>query len=114
MLGHGFGVLVDDRDARGADPVSYGTLRSDDLHTLGRLIVAAPELTSYLAQFMQPGLKLAVSTPSGRVLARADALARLMGLGTEAPILARLFRRFVDRPGTRAVLDSSAPNYERY
>src|SRR5205807_1140539 len=69
MLGNGFGVLVDDRDARGAEPVSYGTLRSDDLHTLGRLIVAAPELTAYLAQFMQPGLKLAVTTPSGRVLA---------------------------------------------
>jgi len=113
MLGHGFGVLVDDRDARGADPVSYGTLRSDDLHTLGRLIVAAPELTSYLAQFMQPGLKLAVSTPSGRVLARADALARLTGLGAETPILARLYRRFVDRPGTRALLESSAPIYDR-
>src|SRR5207253_1508358 len=68
MLGNGFGVLVDDRDGRGADPVSYGTLRSDDLHTLGRLIVAAPELTSYLAQFMQPGLKLAASTPSGLAL----------------------------------------------
>ena len=113
MLGNGFGVLVDDRDARGADPVSYGTLRSDDLHTLGRLIVAAPELTSYLAQFMQPGLKLAVSTPSGRVLARADALAQLTGLGAETPILARLYRRFVDRPGTRALLESSAPIYDR-
>ena len=31
-----FGVLVDERDARGAVPVSYGTLRTDDLHTLGR------------------------------------------------------------------------------
>ena len=35
MLGSGFGVLVDDRDQRGAAPVSYGTLRPDDLHTLG-------------------------------------------------------------------------------
>src|SRR5437764_205192 len=113
MLGNGFGVLVDDRDARGADPVSYGTLRSDDLHTLGRLIVAAPELTAYLAQFMQPGLKLAVTTPSGRVLARADALAQMRGLGSETPILARLYRRFVDRPGTRQLLESSAPVYDR-
>src|SRR5438045_4343035 len=113
MLGNGFGVLVDDRDARGVDPVSYGTLGSDDLHTLGRLIVAAPELTSYLAQFMQPGLKLAVTTPSGRVLARADALAQLTGLGAEAPILPRLYRRFVDRPGARALLESSAPIYDR-
>ena len=113
MLGNGFGVLVDDRDARGAEPVSYGTLRSDDLHTLGRLIVAAPELTAYLAQFMQPGLKLAVTTPSGRVLARADALAQMRGLGSETPILARLYRRFVDRPGTRQLLESSAPVYDR-
>src|ERR1700730_9039847 len=113
MASNGFGVLVDDRDARGADPVSYGTLRSDDLHTLGRLIVAAPELTSYLAQFMQPGLKLAVTTPTGRVLARADALAQVTGLGAETPILARLYRRFVDRPGTRKLLESSAPIYDR-
>jgi two-component system, OmpR family, sensor histidine kinase ChvG len=113
MSSNGFGVLVDDRDARGADPVSYGTLRTDDLHTLGRLIVAAPELTSYLAQFMQPGLKLAVTTPSGRVLARADALAQVTGLGSETPILARLYRRFVDRPGTRQLLESSAPIYDR-
>ncbi len=110
MLGNGFGVLVDDRDARGAEPVSYGTLRSDDLHTLGRLIMAAPELTSYLAQL---GLKLAVTTPSGRVLARADALAQVTGLGSETPILARLYRRFVDQPGTRQLLESSAPIYDR-
>src|SRR6267143_1498006 len=113
MLSNGFGVLVDDRDARGADPVSYGTLRSDDLHTLGRLIVAAPELPPYRAQLMQPGLKLAVSDPTGRVLARADALAQLTGLGSETPVLARLYRRFVDRPGTRALLESSAPIYDR-
>ena len=113
MLGNGFGVLVDDRDARGADPVSYGTLGSDDLHTLGRLIVAAPELASYLTQFMQPGLKLAVTTPSGRVLARADALAQVSGLGSDPPILARLYRRFVDRPGAQPLLESPAPIYDR-
>src|SRR6516165_11605788 len=45
MLGERFGVLIDDRDSRGAAPISYGTLRSDDLHTRGRLIVAAPELS---------------------------------------------------------------------
>jgi hypothetical protein len=113
MVGDGFGVLVDDRDVRGAAPVSYGTLRSDDLKTLGRVLVAAPELTGYLAQFMQPGLKLAVSTPSGRVLARADALSQSVRLGTEASILARLYRRFVDRPGERGVIESLAPIYDR-
>src|SRR5215831_566203 len=113
MLGDGFGVLVDDRDRRGAVPVSYGSLRSDDLHTLGRLIVASPELTAYLAQFIQPGLKLAVATPSGRVLARADALTQAAALGAETPLLARLYRRFVDRPGAHPLLESSAPIYDR-
>jgi two-component system, OmpR family, sensor histidine kinase ChvG len=113
MLGSGFGVLVDDRDARGAAPVSYGTLRSDDLHTLGRLIVASPELSTYLAQFMQPGMRLAVTTPTGRVLARADALAQSPALSPETPILARLYRRFVDRPGERQLIASDAPIYDR-
>lgn len=113
MLGNGFGVLVDDRDARGATPVSYGSLRSDDLHTLGRLIFASPELSSYLAQFIQPGLKLTVRAPSGRVLARADALGQVSGLGGATPILARLYRRFVDRPGVHQPLESSAPIYDR-
>ena len=58
MMGSRFGVLVDDRDERGALPSSYGTLRGDDLHTRGRLIVASPDLTSYLEQFIQPGLRL--------------------------------------------------------
>jgi two-component system, OmpR family, sensor histidine kinase ChvG len=113
MLGERFGVLIDDRDRRGAVPVSYGTLRSDDLHTLGRLIVAAPELGSYLSQFLQPGLKVAVSTPQGRVLAHADALARASDLGSGAPLLARLYRRFVDRPGERQLLSADAAIYDR-
>src|SRR5215470_7341534 len=83
MVGRAFGVLVDDRDVRGGTPVSYGTLRSDDLHTMGRLILAAPELSAYLTQFVQPGLKLSVQTPSGRLLARADALAKPTGLGSD-------------------------------
>src|SRR5205085_7574975 len=82
-------------------------------HTLGRWSVAAAELASYLTQFMQPGLKLAVTTPSGRVLARADALAQVSGLGSDPPILARLYRRFVDRPGAQPLLESPAPIYDR-
>jgi two-component system sensor histidine kinase ChvG len=114
MLGERFGVLVDDRDTRGATPVSYGSLRSDDLHTLGRLVVAAPELGSYLGQFMQPGLKIAVAAPDGQVLARADALgqARSLGSGTP-PLLARLYRRFVDRPGEPRYIETQAPIYDR-
>ncbi|MDB6043309.1 MAG: hypothetical protein JWM63_1860 [Gammaproteobacteria bacterium] len=113
MIGPRFGVLIDDRDERGATPVSYGTLRSDDLHTVGRLIVAAPELTGYLAQFMQPGLRLSVATPSGRSLAQADALAQVTELGPERGVLARFYRRFVDRPGERKLIESAAPIYDR-
>jgi len=113
MLGARFGVLVDDRDARGAAPVSYGTLRSEDLRTLGRLIVAAPELTSYLTQFMQPGLRLAVATPDRRVLARVDALAQGRSLSTGAPLLPRLYRRFIDRPGEPGAIEARAPIYDR-
>jgi signal transduction histidine kinase len=113
MLGERFGVLVDDRDARGATPVSYGTLRSDDLHTLGRLIVAAPELSSYLAQFLQPGLKLAVTACDGRVLGRVDALAQARPLSVGAPLLARLYRRFIDRPGEPRMIEARAEIYDR-
>ena len=113
MLGERFGVLVDDRDARGAAPISYGTLRSDDLHTLGRLIVAAPELSSYLAQFMQPGLKLALSAPDGHALAHVDALAQGRTLSSGAPLLARLYRRFIDRPGAPSLIEAQAPIYDR-
>jgi signal transduction histidine kinase len=113
MVGRAFGVLVDDRDVRGGTAVSYGTLRSDDLHTMGRLILAAPELSAYLAQFVQPGLKLSVATPSGRLLARADALAQPSGLGGTSPLLARLYRRFLDRPQERQPLEASSRIYDR-
>jgi two-component system, OmpR family, sensor histidine kinase ChvG len=113
MIGPRFGVLIDERNERGATPVSYGTLFSDDLHTVGRLIVSAPELTGYLAQFMQPGLRLAVSTASGRLLAQADALAQVTELGPQRGVMARFYRRFVDRPSDRTLIVSSAPIYDR-
>jgi two-component system, OmpR family, sensor histidine kinase ChvG len=112
MLGEHFGVLIDDRNQRGADPVSYGTLRSDDLHTVGRLVVASPELTMYLRQFNQPGVRIAVLAPEGRLLAQADALAVPSALGPERGILAQFYRRFVDRPGTRRIIDSKADIYD--
>ncbi|HET7755647.1 MAG TPA: ATP-binding protein [Steroidobacteraceae bacterium] len=113
MLGAGFGVLVDDRDRRGADPLSYGSLRAEDLHTLGRLIVASPDLETYLAQFAQPGLRLTVLGPSGRVLARVDALGRVETLAPPPPLLARLYRRFVDRPGAHALIETRSSIYDR-
>jgi two-component system, OmpR family, sensor histidine kinase ChvG len=111
MLGERFGVLIDDRAVRGGPPVSYGTLRSEDLHTLGRLIVAAPKLSTYLGQFMQPGMKLAIRAPDGQVLAHVDALAQARTLSTGAPLLARLYRRFIDRPGAPSLIEAHAPIY---
>ena len=113
MIGERFGVLIDDRDARGALPTSYGMLSTEDLHTQGRLIAASPNLTAYLVQFLQPGLRLAVATPAGRPLAQADALARVAELGPEPGLLARLYRRLVDDPRVRRTIDTSAPIYDR-
>ena len=112
MVGNGFGVLVDDRDRRGADPLSYGTLRSSDLHTLGRLVVASPSLTPYLAQFMQPGMRLSVSTPGGAVLAQSDELAVPGALAPQPGILTQVYRRFVDRRGEARFIASTAPIYD--
>jgi signal transduction histidine kinase len=63
---------------------------------------------------MQPGLKIAVAAPDGQVLARADALAQARSLGSGTPpLLARLYRRFVDRPGEPRYLEAQAPIYDR-
>ncbi len=112
MVGSGFGVLLDDRDRRGATPLSYGMLRSTDLHTLGRLIVASPSLTPYLAQFMQPGMRLSVTTPAGFVLAQSDELAVPGVLAPEPSILTQIYRRFVDRQGEPPFITSAAPVYD--
>jgi two-component system, OmpR family, sensor histidine kinase ChvG len=112
MVGRQFGVLLDDRDRRGADPLSYGTLRSDDLHTLGQLIVASPSLTPYLAQFMQPGMRLSVTTPGGSVLAQSDELGVPGVLAPEPGILTQVYRRFVDRRGEPQFIASAAPIYD--
>ena len=112
MVGRQFGVLLDDRDQRGADPLSYGTLRSNDLHTLGQLTVASPSLTPYLAQFMQPGMRLSVTAPGGSVLAESDELAVPGMLAPEPGILTQVYRRFVDRRGEPQFIASAAPIYD--
>ncbi|HUA22653.1 MAG TPA: ATP-binding protein [Steroidobacteraceae bacterium] len=112
MVGSQFGVLLDDRDRRGAAPMSYGTLRASDLHTMGELIVAAPSLSPYLAQFMQPGMRLSVTTPGGAVLAQADELAVPGVLAPEPGILTQVYRRFVDRRGEPRFIASAAPIYD--
>ena len=112
MVGREFGVLLDDRDQRGATPLSYGTLRSNDLHTAGRLIVASPSLTPYLVQFMQPGMRLSVTAPGGALLAQSDELAVPGALAPEAGILTQLYRRFVDRRGEPQFIASANPIYD--
>ena len=113
LLGSRFGVLIDDRDERGALPSSYGTLRGDDLHTQGRLIAASPELARYLEQFLLPGLRLAVSTPDGAQLAMADALALPAQYGDDRSFLMLVYRRLLDRPGERLMLEAPARIYDR-
>src|ERR1700761_1444774 len=113
MLGDRFGVLIDDRSQRGGDPVSYGTLHSDDLRPIGLLVAASPDLTLYLKQFLQPGQKLVVEGSEGRPLAQVDALKEFTTLSVERGILAQLYRRFVDGPSTRGILHSEASIYDR-
>ena len=105
-----FGVLIDNRDYRGAMPVSYGTLRTSDLRTRGRLILASPDLPAYLARFVRPGLRLVVSTPGGASLAEADELTVPQVPAPEPGILARLYHRLVGPHGVR-VIEATAPIY---
>ena len=103
MIGKGFGVLIDDRDTRGAPPVSYGTLRTDDLHTIGHLILASPELNGYLAPVPAAGAAARRWRPRPAACWRAPTPWHSRpGSARSAPILARLYRRFVDRPGRAA------------
>jgi signal transduction histidine kinase len=116
LLGSRFGVLIDDRDERGAMASSYGTLRGDDLHTQGRLIAASPELARYLSQFLkdQSGLRLAVSTPDGAQLAMADTLTLPLNYGEDGrSLLVLVYRRLLDEPGQRRMLEVPAPIYDR-
>jgi len=117
LLGNRFGVLIDDRDEVGAVASSYGTLRGDDLAAQGRLIAASPELARYLSQFLkdQSGLRLAVSTPDGAQLAMADTLTLPPAYGEEGnrSILVLLYRRLLDEPGQRRMIEVPAPIYDR-
>lgn len=116
LLGSRFGVLIDDRDEVGAIASSYGTLRGDDLRTQGRLIAASPELARYLNQFLkdQSGLRLAVSTPDGAQLAMADALTLPPVYGEDGrSILVLLYRRLLDEPGERRMIEVPVPIYDR-
>ena len=109
MLGARLGVLVDERDRRGADPVSFGTLDHDSLAPQGRLLVPSPELGNYLAQFIQPGLRLTVTGTDSAVLSQVDALSVATVGRAERGLLPQLYRRMLERPDDRKVVEAEAP-----
>jgi len=96
MIGARFGVLLDDRASRGAAPVSLGNLQPGDLAASARLILAPPELGTYLRQFGQPGVQLAVGSQQGALLAEVNPLPVSAAFAPES-LLARFYRRFLDR-----------------
>ncbi len=109
MLGAHLGVLVDARDRRGADPVSFGTLDHDSLAPQGRLLIPSPELSNYLAQFIQPGLRLTVTGTDHAVLSQVDALSVSTIGGAERGLLPQLYRRMLEGADDRKVVAAEAP-----
>src|SRR5689334_7228502 len=96
MVGQHLGVLIDDRDRRGARRNSYGTLETSDLRATGRLIAASPDLNDHLRQFSQPGVELTVTASSGAVLTRLDAPALPGDYTRMRGFLPRMYRVFLD------------------
>jgi signal transduction histidine kinase len=96
MIGQHFGVLIDDRDRRGAARESYGTLEPSDLRATGRLIAASPDLSDHLRQFSQPGVELTVASATGAVLTRIDAPALPTDYTRMRGFLPRMYRLLLD------------------
>ncbi len=96
MIGQHFGVLIDDRDRRGAARSSYGTLEPSDLRATGRLIAASPDLSDHLRQFSQPGVELTVASSTGAVLTRIDAPALPTDYTRLRGFLPRMYRLMLD------------------
>jgi signal transduction histidine kinase len=109
MLGSRLGVLIDDRDARGAEAASFGTLRPDDLATRGRLIAPAAALKAHLQQFVQPGATLSVISRSGALLARTTAAPLPVDFGADRGLLSQVYRRVLDPSGERRIVAARAP-----
>lgn len=96
MIGQHCGVLIDDRDRRGAARTSYGTLDGSDLRATGRLIAASPDLSDHLRQFSQPGVELTVASYTGAVLTRIDAPALPGDYTRMRGLLPRMYRLLLD------------------
>jgi two-component system, OmpR family, sensor histidine kinase ChvG len=96
MVGQHLGVLIDDRDRRGAPRASYGTLEASDLRATGRLVAASPDLNDHLRQFSQPGVELTVTSSTGAVLTRLEAPALPGDYTRMRGFLPRMYRLFLD------------------
>jgi dedicated sortase system histidine kinase len=96
LIGQHIGVLIDDRDRRGAPRTSYGTLDPSDLRATGRLIAASPDLGEHLRQFSQPGVELTVVSSTNAVLTRLDAPALPGDYTRMRGFLPRMYRLFLD------------------
>lgn len=96
LVGQRIGMLVDDRDRRGAARFSFGTLDVADLRANGRLIAASPDLSDHLRQFSQPGVELTVAAASGALLTRLDAPALPGDYTRLRGFLPRMYRLFLD------------------
>jgi dedicated sortase system histidine kinase len=96
LVGQHIGVLIDDRDRRGATRSSYGTLDISDLRATGRLIAASPNLNDHLRQFAQPGVELTVASSAGAILTRIDAPALPGDYTRMRGFLPRMYRLFLD------------------
>jgi dedicated sortase system histidine kinase len=109
MLGERLGVLVDDRDRRGAAPVSAGSLFVDTLAPRGRLLAAAPELGEYLGRFRQPGMRISAASNAGTVLAETDALALVSEVTPGSALLSQLYRGFMQRTALAERVSDASP-----
>jgi len=96
MIGQHLGVLIDDRDRRGAPRSSFGTLETSDLRATGRLVAASPDLNEHLRQFAQPGVELRVASASGALLTRLEAPALPNDYTRMRGFLPRMYRLFFD------------------
>lgn len=97
LLGQRFGLVFDDRDQRGAAAISIGNLNSATLAGGGPLLAADPGLRTYLENFRQPGVRLAVGTTQGATLAQVDALPVPAALSPAQTLLSRFYRRLLER-----------------
>ena len=117
LLGDRLGVIV----VNTADAMNPG-IRSSTFSTPvpGRLVTPSPLLSSFVAAYVQPGLRLIVTDPSGWRLALAGTTTQRRDSGSEIEGTSRLLRlayNFILEPGDAAALaepDASGREHQLY